>query len=433
MSIAALVAADDDDRPAPRPVTRPRVALRVRHRPVLGERAGGRVHARHERRHRRPQPRGRSTPISRPPTWRAATAPTLDLSSASNPVRTRCAAPSPATRDAGMEATLTVTEGGATAAPPTEGEHPDEHSTMDYEADDRGHARHHGAVPGRDRGVGNPLLEPTEVKADGTKVFDLTMELADWERAPGNVVQAWTFNGMVPAPSIGAGGRRQGRVAAARTNCPSPPTSTSTASTSTTQFDGVAPITQDLIEPGDTFTYEYTADEVRWRCTTRTSTGQIGCPTACSGRSSSARCADPAGADRRRRGSPGRPQDQPGDPDGAQRLRRDRLQPERQELPGHRARSRRSRATGCCSTTSTRAPRSIRCTCTSSTRSCWPRTAIPSTHPYVADVVNVAPGERYSVLVQLDKPGAWVWHCHILPHVEDENGMFGMVTAVIVE
>jgi FtsP/CotA-like multicopper oxidase with cupredoxin domain len=57
----------------------------------------------------------------------------------------------------------------------------------------------------------------------------------------------------------------------------------------------------------------------------------------------------------------------------------------------------------------------------------------PLDNPYVADVVTVAPGERYSVLVKLDKPGVWVWHCHILPHVEDENGMFGMVTAVIVE
>jgi len=25
-----------------------------------------------------------------------------------------------------------------------------------------------------------------------------------------------------------------------------------------------------------------------------------------------------------------------------------------------------------------------------------------------------------------------VWHCHILTHVEREEGMFGMVTAVIV-
>jgi FtsP/CotA-like multicopper oxidase with cupredoxin domain len=53
--------------------------------------------------------------------------------------------------------------------------------------------------------------------------------------------------------------------------------------------------------------------------------------------------------------------------------------------------------------------------------------------PYVVDTLNVAPGERYSVLVNLDKAGTWVWHCHILPHVEGDNGMFGMVTAIVVK
>ena len=57
----------------------------------------------------------------------------------------------------------------------------------------------------------------------------------------------------------------------------------------------------------------------------------------------------------------------------------------------------------------------------------------PLDHPYLADTVNVAPGERYTVLVNLDEPGTWVWHCHILNHVESEEGMFGMVTAVVVE
>jgi FtsP/CotA-like multicopper oxidase with cupredoxin domain len=52
--------------------------------------------------------------------------------------------------------------------------------------------------------------------------------------------------------------------------------------------------------------------------------------------------------------------------------------------------------------------------------------------PYVVDTLDVAPGERYSVLVHLDAPGTWVWHCHILNHVESEDGMFGMVTAVVV-
>jgi manganese oxidase len=53
--------------------------------------------------------------------------------------------------------------------------------------------------------------------------------------------------------------------------------------------------------------------------------------------------------------------------------------------------------------------------------------------PYLADTVNVAPGERYTVLVKADLPGAWVWHCHILNHAESADGLFGMVTAVMVE
>jgi hypothetical protein len=27
----------------------------------------------------------------------------------------------------------------------------------------------------------------------------------------------------------------------------------------------------------------------------------------------------------------------------------------------------------------------------------------------------------------------WAWHCHILNHAETSTGMFGMVTALIVE
>ena len=57
--------------------------------------------------------------------------------------------------------------------------------------------------------------------------------------------------------------------------------------------------------------------------------------------------------------------------------------------------------------------------------------AVPA--PYLADTVLVAPGERYSVLVQATNPGVWAFHCHILNHVESESGMFGMVTAFIIE
>ena len=49
------------------------------------------------------------------------------------------------------------------------------------------------------------------------------------------------------------------------------------------------------------------------------------------------------------------------------------------------------------------------------------------------DTLNVAPGERWDVIVDCDNPGTWAFRCHILPHAETEHGMFGMVTALVVE
>jgi FtsP/CotA-like multicopper oxidase with cupredoxin domain len=57
----------------------------------------------------------------------------------------------------------------------------------------------------------------------------------------------------------------------------------------------------------------------------------------------------------------------------------------------------------------------------------------PVPQPYDADTIVVAPGERYTVLVHADQAGTWVWHCHILTHAENDQGMFGMVTAFIVK
>jgi uncharacterized cupredoxin-like copper-binding protein len=52
---------------------------------------------------------------------------------------------------------------------------------------------------------------------------------------------------------------------------------------------------------------------------------------------------------------------------------------------------------------------------------------------YVVDTLVVAPGSRYDIMVQARYPGAWAFHCHILPHVEGPEGMFGMVTALVVQ
>ncbi len=53
--------------------------------------------------------------------------------------------------------------------------------------------------------------------------------------------------------------------------------------------------------------------------------------------------------------------------------------------------------------------------------------------PYMCDTLNIAPGQRFEVLVHATEPGTWAFHCHILSHAESEHGMFGMVTALIVE
>jgi FtsP/CotA-like multicopper oxidase with cupredoxin domain len=36
------------------------------------------------------------------------------------------------------------------------------------------------------------------------------------------------------------------------------------------------------------------------------------------------------------------------------------------------------------------------------------------------------------VIIQARAVGAWAFHCHILSHAESRNGMFGMVTALVI-
>jgi FtsP/CotA-like multicopper oxidase with cupredoxin domain len=49
------------------------------------------------------------------------------------------------------------------------------------------------------------------------------------------------------------------------------------------------------------------------------------------------------------------------------------------------------------------------------------------------DTLGVNPGERWDVVIDCDALGAWAFHCHILQHAEGIDGMFGMVTALVVQ
>jgi FtsP/CotA-like multicopper oxidase with cupredoxin domain len=54
------------------------------------------------------------------------------------------------------------------------------------------------------------------------------------------------------------------------------------------------------------------------------------------------------------------------------------------------------------------------------------------TAAFDCDTLGVNPGERFDAIVECDRVGVWAFHCHILPHVEGHDGMFGMVTALVV-
>lgn len=57
----------------------------------------------------------------------------------------------------------------------------------------------------------------------------------------------------------------------------------------------------------------------------------------------------------------------------------------------------------------------------------------PQPQPWMCDTLNISPGERWDVVIDCQEPGVWAFHCHILSHAESPKGMFGMVTALIIE
>jgi len=330
-------------------------------------------------------------------------------------------------RDSGMQAELTVTAGGTADGGTSGGAEP---AAMDYDAMTAAMIDSMSKFPAATKGSGNATLEPTEVQADGTKVFDLVAAITKWERAPGDVVDAWTYNGVVPAPSIHleVGDKAKFRL----TNKLPIATDLHLHGLNVdNKFDGVAPITQPVIKPGETFTYEYTADEVAVAMYHPHFHSQIGMPNGMFGSIFVGQVPIPRG---RTVGGEVIPADL-------------KLA---QELPmvlndsgviGFSLNGKSFPATAPISATtgdwmlvhyfnegSQAHPMHLH----QFDQIVLAKDGYPLDVPYVADVVNVAPGERYSVLVKLDKPGAWVWHCHILPHVERDAGMFGMVTALIV-
>ncbi len=331
----------------------------------------------------------------------------------------------PGHADAGMRTQLSITPAGTAAG---DG-HGHEGEDVDWEELDRAMVESILAFPASTEGVGNVPLEPT-ILADGTKQFEITAQIVDWEVAPGDVVKAWTYNGMVPGPAIRVD--LGDRVEVIVNNELPMSTDVHWHGISTPwSMDGVAPITQDLIGPGETFVYEFVAEEpaigmyhAHHHAQMQVVNGMfatfiIGDTPIPYGEEISGTVI-------------------PADLEIAD------------ELPmvlndagviGYSLNGKSFPAT---------APLVVE-------EGDWfvvhyyneglqihpmhlhqfeqivfAKDGIPLDYPYIADTINVAPGERFSVLVHADRAGTWVWHCHILTHVERDEGMFGMVTAIVV-
>ncbi len=337
----------------------------------------------------------------------------------------------PGHEESGMVDTLTIT-GTAEEAAAAAADHGD-HGEMDFAAMDQAMMESIMAFPAETEGKGNPMLEPTEVLADGTKVFDLTAEITEWEVEPGRIVEAWTYNGVVPAPQIWVdrGDKVQVRVV---NNLPLGTDIHWHGVRTPNDQDGVAPITQDLIEPnGGTFTYEFTATEDAIGMYHAHNHGQM---AVVNGMFGVFRIGDnpiPYGATVSGVQIPTEeemdlaldipmvlndagviglslngksfPATEPLVLDQGDWASLTYYNEGLQIHPMHLHQF----------------PQLV-----------YAKDGIPLDEPYWVDTLNVAPGERFTVLFKVDDPGVWVWHCHILTHVERETGMFGMVTAIVV-
>lgn len=264
-----------------------------------------------------------------------------------------------------------------------------------------------------------PVLPPT-IAADGAKEWSITIDQVKWEVEPGRVVDAMGYNGLVPGPTLQTEVGDHVRI-----------TFTNNLKESTTvhfhgmdvpnAMDGVPDLTQDQIKPGAKFTYDFeiTGPAVGMYHAHSNSQHQV-----------------PMGL------MAGMIASQMPLPNG--------IKPS-QEIPfilndaGNIGFSINGKSFPATTPVVAKVGEPILVHYFNEGLQIHPmhlhgpkqlvvaKDGNPLPNPYYADTVNVAPGERYSVLIIPNRPGLWAWHCHILTHAESSAGFTGMTTVLIVK
>ncbi len=295
---------------------------------------------------------------------------------------------------------------------------------------------------------GNPLLGPPvlqpEVQPDGTKLFKLTNKVVQWEVSPGNKVSAYTYNGMVPGPTMMV--NPGDKVAFEIKN--ELPRSTSThfhGIDTPVGMDGVPFVTMDPVKPKETYTYSFTATNrpqvgmyhSHYHAEHQIADGMAGALIVGS-MPIQASVADQY-------------------PKSAQFPAADAPYVMMLNDAGSIGLALNGKAFPGTSPLVTPAGKWIQIEYMNEGETVHPmhlhgitqlviaKDGTPLPAPYTADVVLVAPGERYTVLVKPDASqldnlnqtafaplGVWAFHCHIIAHAESNNGFIGMTTTFIV-
>jgi FtsP/CotA-like multicopper oxidase with cupredoxin domain len=326
----------------------------------------------------------------------------------------------PGHADSGMKGMLMVAEGasgagGGSAQTPT---------TMGWEEMDAMMEAVAKQFPAKTEGRGGDRLEPT-VLADGTKQFDLEAKIVQWEVAPGKFVEAWTYNGVVPAPEIKVSSGDKIRIVLTN-NLPESTSLHLHGIKVPNLMDGVDPYTQAPTEPGQTHTYDFVAEGPAVGIYHSHHNAQVQVPNGLFGAfliddipipqklidkgytqvdKSVNMVLNDAGTIGLSLNGKSFPATEPTTLKVGEVLLVHYLNEGLMAHPMHM-----HQPVG------------------------WiiAKDGVPLDEPIPGDTINVAPGERYSVLYMPDEPGVWAWHCHILNHAESSTGMFGMVTALIV-
>jgi uncharacterized cupredoxin-like copper-binding protein len=317
----------------------------------------------------------------------------------------------PGHADAGMRGAVSIHEHGAAEASPSAA------ATMTAEE-----MRDHDAAvtaqfPAKTAGRGNQVLEPT-ILADGTKRWELTASVFQWETEPGKFVTAWGYNGTVPGPQLHAQLGDKVQIVL-HNELPAPTTIHFHGMKVPNAMDGVPVISQPAVMPGESFTYEFRIRNAgsnmyhsHFMAQSQVPMGLLGALIVTDPNADEPK-ADidyamvlndgPLGFTLNGKGFPAT------EPIIARQGQLVRVRYMNEGLQIH--------------------PMHLH----GIPQLVVAKDGYALADPHYEDTVLVAPGERVDVLIRASELGTWAFHCHILTHAESDQGMFGMVTALIVQ